>query len=460
MAFILQMIFPGFAAAQPAQPEYNGLRVDGRYLYDSKGNKVILIGVNAMIIYWDDAGKKSLPNIEKTGANAVRIFWNVDQNIPLEKLDQTIRNSIRHRLIPIPGVWNATGKWEELDKCVDWWLQPDVVDTIKKYEDYIIVNIANEAGANVPKDEWEEKYKEIITRFREGGIRVPLMIDAAVWGRGEDYLLERGPSLLKHDPEHNLIFSWHVWDENQPRSRYTNAFQSAADKNLCFIVGEFSHVGVFYDKPITWEIMLEECAKYDIGWMPWSWRGADEKDGHNMTVGYDYNNLTEWGRKIVPYIEKCAVRTIDFPVSVPPTPPKNLEIKGGNRSSVLLQWEPATGENEITGYLIYRNGIEIKSTEKTQYPDLGLEPGQKYSYYVLAVDSEGNISEPSNTVEFIPGDPDEGNTDTNPPSSAEPLEQEPAKEKKHNGVVMLMLLLPVAAAALLFFWNKKRFKNQ
>ena len=318
----LVMLLSLIVSLSPSQASQSTFYVQGRYLYDFQGNKVTLIGANAMLIYWDTHGNQSYPNIAKTGANVCRIFWNVDSNISANDFDVALQNSINNKLIPMPSVWNATGKWSELDKCVDWWLSSQILPIVKKHQQYLLLNIANEAGDySVSKTDWENKYKQIITRFRNAGVNCPLVIDAAGWGRDESYILEKGQSLVNHDPLKNIMFSWHPWDENQPRSRYSNFLDQAISKNLCVIVGEFAHLGVFYDKPIDWKAIIEECNSRDVGWLPWVWRGASSTDGHNITN--NYVNYTSWGSQVVPYITAKAVRPpfLGGPGSSPtPTP--------------------------------------------------------------------------------------------------------------------------------------------
>jgi mannan endo-1,4-beta-mannosidase len=52
------------------------------------------------------------------------------------------------------------------------------------------LNIANEAGnGKVSMDEFGKKYAALVQKMRAAGIDIPLMIDAANWGRNEEYLL-------------------------------------------------------------------------------------------------------------------------------------------------------------------------------------------------------------------------------------------------------------------------------
>jgi len=83
----------------------------------------------------------------------------------------------------------------------------------------------------------------------------------------------------------------------------------------------------------------------------------------------------------------------------PPTAPKNLGISSRTDTSVTLTWSASTDNAAVTGYKIYRNGVNIADTVNTRYTDYDLEPGT-YSYYVKAFDASGNVSDVSNTVVF------------------------------------------------------------
>jgi mannan endo-1,4-beta-mannosidase len=70
-----------------------------------------------------------------------------------------------------------------------------------KYQQYLLLNIANEAGtAAVTNKDFAEKYAVLVKLLREGGLNMPLVIDAANWGRNEDYLLTNAAALLNADP--------------------------------------------------------------------------------------------------------------------------------------------------------------------------------------------------------------------------------------------------------------------
>ena len=56
----------------------------------------------------------------------------------------------------------------------------------------------------------------------------------------------------------------------------------------------------------------------------------------------------------------------------------------------------------VTGYRVYRNGVQVGTTSTLGYTD---SPGGRrgsVSYYVRAYDAAGNLGSPSNTVLVSP----------------------------------------------------------
>jgi mannan endo-1,4-beta-mannosidase len=290
-------------------PKYATFKVEGRHLVDPYGEKVVLRGVNAMIIYWDKLGSVTYPEIAKTGANAVRIFWTDDPVANAVDLDGTLLTCERNHMIPLPGVWMATGKWDQLGACVDFWCRPDIAAVVKKHEKTVLVNIANEAGdGSVTDAQYRAGYEDAVSRIRGAGIRSPLVIDAAGWGRGEKYIFDNAQYLINRDPEHNLIFSWHPWDPitwKGTKTRIKAAIDSAVAKNIPFIIGEFSRSEQADSRsattPIEWRTIMEYGHLNEIGWLPWVWWCCEEpNDGHSLTRDKIYGHWANapWGEEV------------------------------------------------------------------------------------------------------------------------------------------------------------------
>ncbi|MDD2381901.1 MAG: T9SS type A sorting domain-containing protein [Mariniphaga sp.] len=306
--FFILFYIPFLAGSQ----EYDGLQVDGRFLYDQCGEKVILRGMNAFIVYWDRDGSVHYPQIAKTGANCVRIFWQTGHDpepfMPPADLDKTIQNCLKNKMIPMPCLWDATGEplgGEMWQKCLDYWTHPEVMAVLKKHQKFLILNIANEVGQNnVTNQLFREEYKKAIDTLRNSGLHVPLVIDASNWGRAERYILDNAKYLIHADPDRNLLFSWHPWDNNTSTTRVDQFFEQAKRDTIPIIVGEFSNTDVFgkaFAYPDIWRHIIERCHEYQNGYLPWWWSARDNEAIHQVTQDRLFGNWVNapWGEEVV-----------------------------------------------------------------------------------------------------------------------------------------------------------------
>jgi predicted phage tail protein len=96
----------------------------------------------------------------------------------------------------------------------------------------------------------------------------------------------------------------------------------------------------------------------------------------------------------------------------PPSPPSGISVAAApGRLSIFFAANP---ESDIAGYNVYRSTdpnlprsswTKLNQTllTRTTFQDERVEPGQKYYYYLTAVDQAGNVSQPSEVVsETVP----------------------------------------------------------
>jgi mannan endo-1,4-beta-mannosidase len=258
--------------------------VDGRFLYDGCGEKVILRGVNEMVV-WSD-GKDGLPEfgeIAKTGANTVRIVW-TSQGSAAE-LDAAIDNAVAARLIPIVEHHGATGKLEDVPTVVAYWTRADVVGVLRRHQAHLLLNIANEPGDDkVTAESFEATYSAAIRAIRAQGVRVPLLIDAPTWGQDIDRLQASGPRLITEDPLHNLMFSVHTWWNDPEGARVKQELEQSVSLGLPLLVGEFAQHAVYRcdQSPFAYSVLLDEAQRHEIGWLVWSWGAVPNNDCKNL----------------------------------------------------------------------------------------------------------------------------------------------------------------------------------
>lgn len=285
-----------------------GFFVQDRYLYSKDNEKVILRGVNHMFI-WTDREGKTIPEIAKTGANCVRIVWNTRGRV--SDLDRIIAQCIENGMIPIPEIHDTTGNWDRLPEALDFWLREETLQVISNHQQYLILNVGNEPGdKEQDPDDFFMAYSMIVTRMRAAGIRVPLMIDADFWGQSEKNIMNVGPRLLQADPEHNLLFSIHMWWPSELHNaeatgyatvedRVRGVLKDSVEKKLPLVIGEFAPVAVGGAREIPYHLIMSEAERLDIGWLAWSWGpGNFDSPEMDMTVHGSFNTLVSWGKEI------------------------------------------------------------------------------------------------------------------------------------------------------------------
>ena len=275
-----------------------GFCVLGRDLYDRRGARVILRGVNKMSV-WDlddPFGLVSFPEIKQTGANTVRIVWAITSNLEpggpatsMARLNPLITNAKANHLIPMIELHDATGDWSRLNELVNYWTQPAVVSILRKHQAYLLVNIGNEVGNDaVSPADFVAGYTDAVRRLRAAGIHTPLVIDAPDWGKDLGMLNNTAAALLTADPEGNLMFSVHLYwplSDGADADSIQTRLQHAHGLWYPLIVGEFSKYGGYAGKDeqgnprsicgdfgeIDYQTILKSCYEMEIGWYAWEW---------------------------------------------------------------------------------------------------------------------------------------------------------------------------------------------
>jgi len=90
---------------------------------------------------------------------------------------------------------------------------------------------------------------------------------------------------------------------------------------------------------------------------------------------------------------------------IQPSTPANLQATAISTSQINLSWNTSSDNIGVTGYKIYRDGIQVADVSNTAYQDTGLSSSTTYSYTVSAYDAAGNESSqstPVSTADNIP----------------------------------------------------------
>ena len=105
----------------------------------------------------------------------------------------------------------------------------------------------------------------------------------------------------------------------------------------------------------------------------------------------------------------ATVSTTGAPDGTPPSQPTNLTASAPSSSQVNLSWTASTDNVAVTGYNVYRNGVQMPTaalsdpTPPTSYTDDTASPGTAYTYQVSALDAAGNESSKATVSVTTPG---------------------------------------------------------
>jgi mannan endo-1,4-beta-mannosidase len=281
----------------------NGFYVDGRYLKDPCGNKVVLRGVNEMIIWSSDkTGASVYQEIAKTGANVVRIVWNATGSA--SDLDKTISNALAAKLIPMVEDHDTTGDITKIPAAVDYWTKSEIAAVLQKYADRILLNIGNEAGGSVASDVFESTYATAQKRLRDAGFKFPLIIDSTGWGSNIQTIFDSGDVVVASDPLKNTLLSIHLyWDDADGALTRRHLTRAVDELKLPLIAGEFADTKVNVCKHGSYNIreLMALGQEKEIGWLAWSWGAVKNSDCAgflDMTTDGTFAGLADWGLEV------------------------------------------------------------------------------------------------------------------------------------------------------------------
>ncbi len=82
-----------------------------------------------------------------------------------------------------------------------------------------------------------------------------------------------------------------------------------------------------------------------------------------------------------------------------PSIPTGLHTTSVTASQIDMAWLPSSDDRGVTGYTVYRDGIELDTITQPSFVDNGLSAETAYSYQVRAFDGAGNISGLSNALQ-------------------------------------------------------------
>lgn len=307
------------SAGAVARPSWNtgiGFFTLNGKLYDTNGVEFFPMGFNAA--HFDSSWASCATNcgFSNAGANAMRVFvWDFSWPGVTENFMNTLRNQ---QIVAIPAATGYTNNGSgsqitgdtssaHLQQVVDIWIA--WYSKFKPYERYMILDIANEwgpwAGDNyggTGSTVWRDTYAGTeANNFTDGavyrlrgagcpggvpgaapgcGYLATIMIDCGDWGVQWGDIVQYAQYIHDHDPQHNVIFSWHGYGRTPTGpAGITTALNAIAAARTAtagsyggfpVVMGEFGPAG-FNGGTATALQAITAAASANVGWLAWAW---------------------------------------------------------------------------------------------------------------------------------------------------------------------------------------------
>ncbi len=277
----------------------------GAQLIDACGRPFLIAGINNPHAWFGERAYQALDDIRETQANTVRIVWSTRGEA--DALERIIQRCIALKMIPMVELHDVTGKasGERLVDMARHYAGDDMKRVLKRYERYLLVNIANEWGSHeVTAQHWLDSYTAAIGVLRDAGIKTTLVVDAPGWGQNMEPILEKGLKLIENDALHNILFSVHMYGSWNNAQDIKDKLTAAKKQQLPMIVGEF---GYHYNEgnnnlkcKTDHRTILRTCHRLGYGFMPWSWTGNNKENAWlDLVDPQDWKTPTWWGREVI-----------------------------------------------------------------------------------------------------------------------------------------------------------------
>ena len=283
------------------------MRVKGRFLYDSSGEKVVIRGVENFFEVNMHGNGDIIQEIAKTGANCLRILFRYDPikdkiDLGPEGLENLIKLTLTHGMIP--DMCLVSGNNLTSADRIKGYLNADVKRLILKYEEFSLLQAHAETRED-SDEAWAASSKKIIDTFRGAGYSAPLYILARTEGRHLPCIFNKAEEVLKHDPLKNCVFGWQAyWGESGYYDKlYGMSLHDAVlrlkDVNFMVQLG----VDYFADKfkradgtevidIMDYKDVMKLSHENDISWLWWDWH-FPKVPQNNLTRDGKFGNWQE-----------------------------------------------------------------------------------------------------------------------------------------------------------------------
>ena len=272
--------------------EMGGFTVSGSQLLDGYGQPFRMLGANLAYAWYKSYGyANQMTQMRNAGANAVRIALSTGGKYskdPMSTIQGMISKAEALKMILILEVHDYTGSdnSSDLQSAASYWVE--MKDALVGHEHSVIINIANEwKGTWNQHAAYASAYATALTTIRNAGLKHCLMVDAAGWGQETNSLINKASTILNSDPDKNVIFSLHMYDEAGKPGYVTTNINNVLNQGVALCIGEFAwaHNGNDVDEAT----IISHCKTQGVGWLAWSWWGNGSGLGYIDLVTNQYD---------------------------------------------------------------------------------------------------------------------------------------------------------------------------
>jgi mannan endo-1,4-beta-mannosidase len=319
----VDVIIPEGNTPRPSGNLSTGFFVSGGRLFDRRGADFVMRGINHPVAWFQGNALAWMDEIATTDANSVRIVWETTAG-STQILRASIQRAIDLGLVPMVELHDETGSNDPNGPArLAQYYVDETRDILDDFEPYLLVNIANEWGDWFSTaEEWLQAYRQAIGVLRDAGVNHTLVIDANDNGQRGATIVETGTALLDFDPQHNILFSTHMYQSYENPQAILDVVRGAQNARLPLIVGEFGYQHgnrAGQPIPVPYEVMIDEAARVGMGYLAWSWTGNSAQVAYlDMSENGSATQLTGWGDDIIN--GQNGIRSTSQPASIFATP--------------------------------------------------------------------------------------------------------------------------------------------
>jgi len=290
------------------------------YLMDPEGTRVKGYGVNLLVGDFDKEGgpiaASLLPAVRGiSNANTLRIVWNTTAKGSVaesaRRLDEILASCIGQEMLPVLSFSDLVGSkdGQALRAMVGNWMQTEYLEVFRKYENSMLLELS--AGWSAPAStEWHDAVHDAITILRTwgGGVRCPLVVEAADGGSDLTSIETYGRQLVSHDPCASVIFGLKLNVTQSSEQKEEVAQDSAMQQmgslkaaGFPMLVTALKLDSASFDETMALQMRNWKrfCNELGLGYLAWVWCGDPLQPATNLTGESDWTTLTPWGMAVL-----------------------------------------------------------------------------------------------------------------------------------------------------------------